>query len=173
MRWWVAIVVTVMTAGAGPSVAAAGVQAAWCVRPPVAGVVRSGFGGRVHPVVRQRRHHAGIDIAAPLGSAVVAARAGVVRFVGWRRGYGHTVELDHGFGWESRYAHLRAAVVRRGAVVGAGALIGRVGATGLVTGPHLHFELHYAGQPLDPLPFLLAGFRGNSRFDGLVSARLK
>ncbi|MBI4237123.1 MAG: M23 family metallopeptidase, partial [Deltaproteobacteria bacterium] len=104
---------------------------------------------------------------------VVAAQAGTVRFAGWRRGYGVTIELDHGFGWHSRYAHLRAAVVRRGAAVGAGELIGRVGATGLVTGPHLHFELHYAGQPLDPLPFLRAGLSDKSRFDAMMAARLK
>jgi len=124
---------------------------------PTAGRVESGFGMRVHPSTRVRRLHAGVDIGAPTGTPIVAAAAGVVRFAGVSGGYGNLVELDHGGGSETRYAHASALLVRTGQRVERGQLIARVGSTGLSTGPHLHFEVRVGGQPVDPVAFFRGG----------------
>jgi len=122
---------------------------AW--RWPVDGPVTSVFGT---PRAHGRRAHTGIDIAAPAGTAVLAARAGRVTFAGRKGSYGRLVVLDHGRGFASWYAHLSRIAVRPGQHVEAGAVIGRVGTTGNATGPHLHFEIRRRGRPLDPLVFL-------------------
>ncbi|HVM20352.1 MAG TPA: peptidoglycan DD-metalloendopeptidase family protein [Egibacteraceae bacterium] len=121
---------------------------------PAAGPVTSGFGPRVHPVTGRRRLHAGIDIGAPAGAPARAAAAGTVTFAGAVSGYGTTVVVDHGGGVTTLYGHLSGLATAAGARVTAGSVVGRVGSTGLSTGPHLHFEVRRAGTPLDPATWL-------------------
>jgi len=121
---------------------------------PSRGVVTSRFGWRVHPIFGGREFHTGVDIATRYGSPVVAARAGVVSFVGWKSGYGRIVVLDHGAGVETMYSHLSAALVGPGQHVAQGQIIGRIGNSGWSTGPHLFFEVRRNGVPLDPSRYL-------------------
>lgn len=116
--------------------------------------VSSGFSrSRLHPVLNIRRAHLGVDYRAPAGAPVVAVSNGTVTFAGWTAGGGRTVRIRHASGYESGYLHLSAfgAAIRAGAHVSQGQLIGRVGATGLATGPHLHYELKKAGVNVNPL----------------------
>lgn len=113
--------------------------------------ITSDFGFRLHPVLRRPRLHAGIDIGAPEGAEAAACFDGVVIATGELPAYGRVVVLDHGRGLASVYAHLSEISVREGDLVRCGDEIGRVGATGQVTGPHLHFEVWRDGRPLDPL----------------------
>lgn len=115
---------------------------------PSRGVVTSRFG------YRGRRHHHGIDIAAPAGTPITAARDGVVRFAGWMNGYGRLVIVDHGAGMATWYGHASTIVTRVGRRVRRGQLIARVGRTGHATGSNLHFEVRQDNRPLDPLAFL-------------------
>lgn len=115
---------------------------------PASGSLTSGYGSR------WGRLHAGIDIGAPTGSAVVAARAGRVIFAGRHGGYGNLVLVDHGGGIVTAYAHLSSFAVGVGASVSAGQLLGGVGCTGSCTGPHLHFEVRVNGTPQNPRNFL-------------------
>lgn len=117
---------------------------------PVRGRVSSGFGTRMHPILRERRLHAGIDIAAPTGTAIRAAAPGVVISSGYRNGYGNTVVIDHGGSLSTLYAHCSRLYVRAGQKVRQGETIAAVGSTGLSTGPHLHFEVRVNGRPVDP-----------------------
>jgi murein DD-endopeptidase MepM/ murein hydrolase activator NlpD len=117
---------------------------------PAAGVVSSGFGFRADPFTGENKFHKGLDIAAPLGSPIKAAAAGKVVFSGWADGYGNLVTVDHGDGISTRYAHSAANLVNAGADVAAGQEIALVGSTGRSTAPHLHFEVHKNGQPIDP-----------------------
>jgi murein DD-endopeptidase MepM/ murein hydrolase activator NlpD len=122
---------------------------------PVTGQVTSRFSrARFHPVLQLFRAHRGVDLSAPMGARVVAPAAGTVRSVGWRLGYGLTVELQHSGGVITRYAHLRSAFVRRGDQVALGTTIAAVGTSGLSTGPHLHFEVIVQGKAVDPIKFL-------------------
>lgn len=123
---------------------------------PVAGIMTSKFGPRLHPILKTMRLHAGVDWAAPTGTPVHAAAAGKVVHADDGRGYGNLVVIAHEGGIETRYAHLSrfAAGITPGALVQAGQPIGAVGTTGLSTGPHLHFEAHRAGAPIDPMPLL-------------------
>ncbi len=121
---------------------------------PARGRVTSGFGLRRHPIFGTREMHTGIDIGAPIGTPVVAARAGTVVFAGWGEGYGMLVRLDHGEGLSTVYSHLSQISVQVGQVVYPGDVIGQVGSTGYSTGPHLLFEIRVHGQPLDPLKYL-------------------
>jgi len=105
---------------------------------------------KVHPVDGSLKPHHGVDIAAPKGSPVRAAIAGKVAFAGWVGGYGNTIILSHTGGVQTLYAHLDSFHVDEGAYVRFGDLIGRVGATGKVTGAHLHFEKRVAGHPVPP-----------------------
>lgn len=115
---------------------------------PARGVITSRFGWRY------RRHHNGIDIAAPRGTPIYAARDGVVEFAGWRGGYGRVVYLDHGAGIVTVYGHASELLVRAGEQVKKGQLIARVGCTGVCTGSHLHFEVRVAGRAVNPLGYL-------------------
>lgn len=116
--------------------------------------VTSGYGLRLHPVLRRLRLHAGVDIGAPEGAPAVACLDGVVLVVASLPAYGQIVVIDHGGRLASVYAHLSGVAVREGERVTRGARVGSVGATGQVTGPHLHFELRHDGEPLDPAGLL-------------------
>jgi murein DD-endopeptidase MepM/ murein hydrolase activator NlpD len=116
--------------------------------------ITSGFSrSRLHPVLNYRRAHNGVDYAAPAGAPVAAVATGVVTFAGWTNGGGRTVKLRHSGGYDSEYLHLSsiAAGVRAGARVGQGDVIGRVGATGMVTGVHLHYGLKRNGSYVNPV----------------------
>lgn len=112
--------------------------------------VSSHFGMRSHPVHGALQHHDGIDLAAPEGSTVRAARAGVVVEARQDATYGNLVTIDHGSGLQTRYAHCRDLAVHAGEQVLAGQPIATVGQTGLATGPHLHFEVRSGGTAIDP-----------------------
>lgn len=117
---------------------------------PVAAPITSGFGTRVHPLTGSPRLHAGIDLGAPTGTPIRAAAAGTVVVAGVMGGYGNTVDIRHGDGTTTRYAHQSRLLVRAGQQVAAGQVIGLVGSTGASTGPHLHFEVRTPTGPIDP-----------------------
>jgi murein DD-endopeptidase MepM/ murein hydrolase activator NlpD len=110
----------------------------------------SGYGMRIDPVYGTRKFHEGMDFTAPIGSDVYATGNGTVTFVGWRQGYGNAIIINHGYNYETLYAHLSKASVREGAKVTRGDVIGEVGNTGKSTGPHLHYEVRYRGSAVDP-----------------------
>jgi murein DD-endopeptidase MepM/ murein hydrolase activator NlpD len=113
--------------------------------------VTSGFAMRFHPLLQRWRQHRGVDYAAPVGTPVRTVADGVVSFSGWQNGYGKTIEIDHGNGKSTLYAHLSRHDVRRGQRVQQGQRVGAVGMTGWTTGPHLHFEFRINGSHQDPL----------------------
>lgn len=124
------------------------------IHKPVAnGRLGDGFGWRVHPILQDRRFHEGVDYAAPFGSPIAAAGAGVVEKIDQEAGYGKYVRIRHDFGYETTYAHISG--MPRGLKVGTrirrGQTIGYVGSTGLSTGPHLYYELRVNGRYADPL----------------------
>lgn len=122
---------------------------------PCEGTIENDFGMRMHPILKIMRMHDGIDIITDVGTKVYAPGAGVVDFVGWRGGYGLTVEVDHGFGYRTVYAHLEKANVKQGQKVVRGGMIAFTGNSGrLSTGPHLHYEVRHDGIPLDPRNFI-------------------
>jgi murein DD-endopeptidase MepM/ murein hydrolase activator NlpD len=118
---------------------------------PVPEVESSGYGWRDDPVRGNRKFHKGTDFKADRGTPVLAAGDGIVGFVGWQRGYGRVIYVDHGGGLITRYAHLARIDVATGDVIAAAIPIGRVGASGRVTGPHLHFEVRVDGRAVDPV----------------------
>lgn len=115
--------------------------------------VASGYGWRTDPVYHTARFHAGMDFTASTGTDVYVTGNGVVTYAGWRQGYGNCIIVDHGFNYETLYAHLNKIIALQGARVTRGDVIGLVGNTGKSTGPHLHYEVHYKGQPVDPRNF--------------------
>lgn len=121
---------------------------------PAPGYISSRFGGRNDPFGRGRSHHLGIDIDANTGDPVTAAAEGVVSFSGVRNGYGNVVEIDHGNGYKTLYAHNSANLVRAGDIVRAGQQIAKVGSTGRSTGSHLHFEVKLDGRQVNPRQYL-------------------
>jgi murein DD-endopeptidase MepM/ murein hydrolase activator NlpD len=129
------------------------------LRWPLAGVaVSSGYGPRRHPILGATRRHAGVDLPAPRGTPVRAAADGILRYFGRNGSYGRFIRIDHGFGLETAYGHLRryALSLRRNARVRRGEVIGYVGSSGLSTGPHLHYEVRINGRAIDPLPVMPA-----------------
>lgn len=139
---------------------------------PVIGAIVSGFSGaRKHPLLHITRPHLGIDVSAPSGTPVSAPASGHVTFVGRRFSYGLTVEVEHANGVLTRYAHLRSADVTEGEALVRGGLIGKVGSSGLTTGPHLHYEVIVNGRPVDPLRFRLPQV-GDSAVAGLRARTL-
>ena len=124
---------------------------------PALGRYSSPFGERIHPVTHQKSFHDGLDIAAPAGAPVGAAAAGTVIQAGPTGTYGNLVAVRHADGTETRYAHLATIGVRKGDAVAAGQPLGTVGATGRVTGPHLHFEVREGGHAVDPAPLIPRG----------------
>lgn len=135
------------------------IAAATPLAPPVAVDYRetSGFGPRVDPFNGRGAFHSGLDMAAFNAAPVVTTSPGVVSFAGQRSGYGFVVEVDHGHGFKTRYAHLSAIQVGRGEKVAIGQRIGSMGSTGRSTGTHLHYEVWFRGKVYDPINFLRAG----------------
>lgn len=123
-------------------------------RWPTQGTITSLFGVRKHPIYKKERFHAGVDIANFKNTEVLAAASGTVKFAGADGGYGNAVILDHGNGYESLYGHAEDILVRVGDVVKKGELIASMGSTGLSTGEHLHFEVRFAGEAVDPTVFV-------------------
>jgi murein DD-endopeptidase MepM/ murein hydrolase activator NlpD len=114
----------------------------------------SGFGIRIHPVYKVKKMHPGIDFAASIGTPVYATADGTISVVSLRfSGYGKMIEIEHGFGYRTRYAHLHDFAVREGQYVKRGELIGYVGNTGLSTAPHLHYEVFMNGQQINPVHY--------------------
>ena len=128
-------------------------------KPVAAGRLGDGFGWRIHPVLKDRRFHEGVDYAAPYGSPIVAAGAGVVEKIDAQWGYGKYIRIKHDQGYETTYAHIAgtAANMRIGARVVQGETIAYVGSTGLSTGPHLYYEVRINSSDVDPLRIKLAG----------------
>jgi len=124
---------------------------------PTAGWLTSQFSrARVHPLLHTTRPHEGIDVAAPMGAPIVAPASGTVTKVGYENGYGNVLEIDHGNGIVTRYAHCSRIDVRANQHVTRGQRIAAVGSTGLATGPHLHYELHINGKVVNPMTYVLA-----------------
>ncbi len=117
----------------------------------------SGFGVRFDPFTGHPAFHAGLDFAGSFSTPIYATAPGVVSFTGVRTGYGNTIEIDHGGGFKTRYAHLQAIAVGVGQRVAVGERIGAMGSTGRSTGPHLHYEIWVDGKPQNPDRFLRAG----------------
>jgi murein DD-endopeptidase MepM/ murein hydrolase activator NlpD len=125
-------------------------------RPTLAPMQSSSYGYRRDPFNGHAAFHAGIDFPGSHGQPILAAAAGKVSFVGQRSGYGNVVEVSHGNGLMTRYAHLSGFAARVGEQVDRGVMIARMGSTGRSTGDHLHFEVRLNGQPINPRRFLEA-----------------
>lgn len=125
---------------------------------PVNGILLSGYGMRMHPVFKYKRMHDGVDFRADIGTDLYATGDGVVKFAGRNGNYGNLLTIDHGFGLETRYAHLSgfADGIRVGSKVKRGQIVAYSGNTGLTNGPHLHYEVHLNGRSVDPLNYLFA-----------------
>ena len=123
---------------------------------PASGELTSPFGWRRSPFGTRWRFHSGVDIARRRGVPIVAVAAGTVASAGWDGGFGKAVVIDHGLGISSIYAHCHRLDVAVGDEVEPGQRLGSMGSTGRTTGPHLHFELHFDGVPVDPLDYLPA-----------------
>ncbi|REL33023.1 M23 family peptidase [Rhodohalobacter sp. SW132] len=125
---------------------------------PLDGILLSGFGMRIHPVFKYKRMHAGVDFRAEIGTDLFATGDGVVKYASRRGNFGNLLVIDHGFGIETKYAHLSgfADGIRVGSEVKRGDIVAYSGNTGLTNGPHLHYEVHVNGQPVDPLNYLFA-----------------
>jgi murein DD-endopeptidase MepM/ murein hydrolase activator NlpD len=119
--------------------------------------VSSSFGVRRDPLLGTPAMHAGMDFRVPYGGQVRAAGAGTVISAGWNGGYGRMVEIDHGDGMTTRYAHLSKIIVKTGDQVERGTILGKAGTSGRSTGPHLHYEVRRNGTAIDPLRFIKAG----------------
>lgn len=123
-------------------------------RPVTSGYISSRFGNRTDPFTGRRAFHKGIDFAGPEGAEVVAVASGVVIWSGERYGYGELVEVNHGNGYVTRYAHNADNLVAVGDTVRRGQVIARMGDTGRATGPNLHFEVLLNDRPVDPLTYI-------------------
>jgi len=135
-------------------------RAATLARQPTAMPIASAaqlsstYGWRRHPFHTELSAHEGLDFAAPFGTPILAASGGVVRTAAYQGGFGNLIEIDHGDGLLTRYAHAKVLLVKKGDLVARGQLIARVGSTGLSTGPHLHFEVRKHDKPQDPRAYL-------------------
>ncbi len=113
----------------------------------------SGFGVRIDPIYQTPKFHGGMDFSANTGTPVYVTGDGTVTSADWETGYGNIIEVDHGFGYRTRYAHLSAMDVRRGQRVQRGEVIGKVGSSGKSTGPHLHYEVLVNGHKVNPVNY--------------------
>jgi murein DD-endopeptidase MepM/ murein hydrolase activator NlpD len=118
-------------------------------------VLASGYGIRIHPIYKVRKMHFGIDFAAPIGTPIYATADGTIEDVQTNlvAGYGNKIDIDHGFGYRTRYAHMHMFVVREGQKVKRGDLIGYVGNTGISTAPHVHYEVFINGVQVNPVHY--------------------
>ncbi|AFH49277.1 Metalloendopeptidase-like protein [Ignavibacterium album JCM 16511] len=126
--------------------------------PTTGGYSIEGFGMRMHPILKVMKMHEGLDILTDVGSPVFAPGNGKIVYVGPRGGYGLTVEVEHGFGYKTVFAHLSKALVKEGQTVKRGDRIALTGNSGLSTGPHLHYEVHLNGIPQDPINYFFEDF---------------
>lgn len=123
---------------------------------PTAGWLTSAFTSmREHPILHVARPHEGIDVTAPMGAPIQAPAGGRVIKTGWESGYGNVIVIDHGYGLTTKFAHCSKVTAQTGQVVKRNQIIAYVGNTGLATGPHLHYEVHVNGKPVDPLRYVL------------------
>ena len=122
--------------------------------PVTEGYIGSGFGERTDPINGSVEHHLGLDFDAAVGTEIKAVAAGVVTWNGERPGYGNVIEIDHGNGYMTRYAHNQKNIARVGERVHAGQVIAHVGQTGRATGPHCHFEVWLNGRAVNPLTYV-------------------
>ncbi len=130
------------------------------VGSPVPGQTRtSGFGRRIDPILHRAAMHSGLDFKAPRGFPVRATGAGKVVKAGYQGGYGRMVEIFHGNGLTTRYAHMSRVSVKIGQKIRSGAIVGKVGSTGRSTGPHLHYEVRHGGKAQNPARYVRAGAR--------------
>ncbi|HUH34985.1 MAG TPA: M23 family metallopeptidase [Moheibacter sp.] len=113
----------------------------------------SGFGMRMHPILKIGKLHAGTDFSANIGTPIYATGDGKVKLAGRHGSYGNTVIINHGYGYETLYAHMSRIKSKNGQSVKRGDIIGYVGNSGLSTGPHLHYEIHKDGKPIDPVSY--------------------
>lgn len=113
----------------------------------------SGYGYRIDPIYHVRKHHDGMDFTCPTGTPVYATGNAKVVYAKWKTGYGNLVELDHGYGYVTRYAHLSKIDVKVGQTVTRGETIGKVGSTGKSTGPHLHYEVLVNKRNVNPINY--------------------
>jgi murein DD-endopeptidase MepM/ murein hydrolase activator NlpD len=121
---------------------------------PTEGIIESGYGNRLHPIYRKFMEHTGVDIGGKNGNPIYSAASGTVIAAGKNGGYGYCVDIDHGNGLVTRYAHCSKIMVRKWQKVKAGEEIAKVGNTGTTTGPHLHFEIRLYDRPIDPIMFI-------------------
>jgi murein DD-endopeptidase MepM/ murein hydrolase activator NlpD len=126
-------------------------------QPQVGARTTSSFGVRFDPFTGRPAFHSGLDFVSGFGSPVMTTAPGVVSFAGVRSGYGKTIEVDHGRGFKTRYAHLSAISVSPGQRVAVGQRVGALGSTGRSTGPHLHYEIWLNGRAVNPYRFIRAG----------------
>ena len=112
--------------------------------------ISSKYGMRFHKIHKKRMMHQGIDFAGPKGTPIYATGAGIVKGARYSSSYGNVVEIDHGFDYKTKYAHMTKFIVKEGESVKRGQVIGYIGSTGSSTGPHCHYEIHYKNRPVDP-----------------------
>jgi Peptidase family M23 len=129
----------------------------------------SGFGWRLHPIHKVRRFHKGMDFTADHGTAIQATGDGTIEKAGYDGGYGKCVIINHGYGYKTLYGHMSKIDVQDGQSVKKGQRIGLIGSTGASTGPHCHYEIHYKGEVINPLPYCLDGLTP-AEYAALVSA---
>lgn len=117
--------------------------------------ISSGYGYRTDPINREKKFHDGADIVAPRKSPIIATAAGVVKFAGWRTGLGRTVEIRHGYGYTTIFAHNEKLTVKKGDRVKRGDVIAYLGSSGRSTGPHLHYEVRLNGRTRNPYKYVI------------------
>lgn len=122
---------------------------------PTRGWVTSYFGIRKSEFSGEKKMHEGIDIGAPIGSKIISTADGMITFAGAKPGFGYYVQIDHGYGLETIFAHASSLVVKKGDKIKRGEILARIGSTGLSTGPHVHYEVRVNGTPVDPMHYIL------------------
>lgn len=122
------------------------------------GNIISGYGMRYHPILKVRRMHWGIDITAKSGTPIYATADGTISFNGRKGGYGKTCVVDHGYGYQTQYGHMKTITVRKGTKVQRGEIIGYVGSTGLSQSPHVHYEVIYNNKKVNPVNYFYNDF---------------
>lgn len=122
---------------------------------PVNGWITSYFGHRMSPLSGRKKMHEGIDIGAPTGMSIHSPADGIVTFAGSKPGFGYLIQVSHGYGLETIYAHAASLVAKAGQKINRGDTIAKIGNTGRSTGPHVHYEVRVNGTPVDPLYFVL------------------